>query len=511
MTDSRSPWWSTRGFAIAMIVAAAVPLIWPAIPPLVDLPGHMGRYAVQIAPADSPLHRWFDFEWAMIGNLGVDLLVVPLSRLFGLELAVKLIVLTIPPLTVAGMLLIAREAHGSLPPTAALALPLVYGYPFQFGFVNFALAMALALLGLALWLRLARTGRTKLRALLFVPYGIGVWFAHSFGWGVLGLTAFAVELVLAHRRGRGWLSSAWDAGLATAPLMPPLALMLIWRSGHVGGMTGDWFNWEIKWHYVKNMLRNDGALFDLWSAHGLLVIGGLGLFGIGLRRNWLLALAALILGVTYVLLPRIALGSAYADMRLAPYMLAMLLLSLMPRSRDPRLLGLIAIAATGFFLIRIAVQTQSYLRIDAAHAAQLAALDHLPRGARVFALADLPCLTTPWSNRYDHVEAMGIVRRDAFTNGQWAMAGAQLLRVNYPEAPDFSDDPSQILRPDRCHQPGTRFYPQVLGQFPRRAFDYLWLINFVPARRPAGDTGLEPVWQGPRGALYRIRQTPSGG
>ncbi len=511
MTRSVQPWWSTRSFAIAMMIAAAVPLLWPTVPPLVDLPGHMGRYAIQLAPASSPLHQWFHFEWAVIGNLGLDLLVMPLAWLIGLEPAVKLIVVAIPPLTVAGMLLVAREAHGELPATAPLALPLVYGYPVQFGFVNFALSMALALIGFAVWLRLGRQGRLKLRAILFIPFGILLWFVHSFGWGTLGLLTFSGDLVRRHRRGKPWLQSAWEAGLATMPLMPPIMLMLLWRSGQVAGMTGDWFNWISKWYYLRSILRNDGTPFDLYSSYALIAIALLGLLGFGFRRNWLLVLAATILIATYVLLPRIAIGSAYADMRLAPYMIAVLLLALSPKTGNPRALGLIAIAATGFFLVRMAVQTATYVRVDAAHEAQLAALDHLPRGARVFALADLPCLNTPYSNRFDHLEAMGIVRREAFTNGQWAMAGAQLLRIDYPAAAAFSQDPSQVIRPANCKQPNSNDYPAVLGEFTRSAFDYLWLINFPVDRQPRNDAGLVPVWRGSTGALYRIRRTPTAG
>jgi hypothetical protein len=135
----------------------------------------------------------------------------------------------------------------------------------------------------------------------------------------------------------------------------------------------------------------------------------------------------------------------------------------------------------------------------------------VPHGARIFALADLECLGRPYLSRLDHVESLAIVRREAFVNGQWEMAGAQLLRITYPEAPGFVGDPTQVLRPGRCRQPGSYTYPAVLGQFPRRAFDYLWLINFVPARRPHDDPGLIPVWQGPRGALYRIRKIPTAG
>ena len=123
------------------------------------------------------------------------------SKLFGLEPAVKLIVLAIPPMTVAGFLWVAREVHGRLPPTALFALPFAYSHPFMFGFVNYALSIALAFLAFGLWLRLARLGRLKLRAILFVPISFIVFFAHTFGWGMLGLMAFSAEAVRQHDRG----------------------------------------------------------------------------------------------------------------------------------------------------------------------------------------------------------------------------------------------------------------------------------------------------------------------
>jgi hypothetical protein len=37
-----------------LVLLCALPLLWPDIPPLVDLPGHMGRYRVQLDLANSP-------------------------------------------------------------------------------------------------------------------------------------------------------------------------------------------------------------------------------------------------------------------------------------------------------------------------------------------------------------------------------------------------------------------------------------------------------------------------
>ena len=117
-------WWESRALALALVLASAIPLLWPDIAPLVDLPGHMGRYRVQLDLAASPdLQQFYTFRWALIGNLGVDLLVEALAPLIGLEAAVKLVVLTIPPLTVGGLLWVAHEVHGRIPPTAFFALP----------------------------------------------------------------------------------------------------------------------------------------------------------------------------------------------------------------------------------------------------------------------------------------------------------------------------------------------------------------------------------------------------
>ena len=52
-----------------------------------------GRYRVQLDLLTSPdLQQYYGFDWQLIGNLGIDLLVVVLEPLFGLEASVKLIV-----------------------------------------------------------------------------------------------------------------------------------------------------------------------------------------------------------------------------------------------------------------------------------------------------------------------------------------------------------------------------------------------------------------------------------
>jgi hypothetical protein len=502
--EERDTFWEKRWVVAALLLLSAVPLLWPDVAPLLDLPGHIGRYTVQLELASSPeLQQYYTFQWQLIGNLGVDILVQWFAPIFGLEPTVKVIVLLIPVLTAGGLLWVAYEVHGRIPPTTLFALPFAYNFPFLFGFVNFALALGLALLAFAFWLRLARKGRLGLRAALFVPISVLLWIVHAFGWGTLGVLAFSAELVRQHDNGRSYFASAFWAGVHCLSLAPPFALMLLWRS-EAGGSTGDWFNWSRKWEWVTNALRDRWKWFDL-SSIGLVATVILGAFAvprITYSRN--LLASALFLIAVFILLPRIVFGSAYADMRLAPYLFAIALVAIrVPQRVDKRLVNAIGIAGLAFFLVRTAGTTASAFLYDQRYDRELAALDHVPRGARMVSFVGRPC-TENWAmTRLLHLPALAITRRHAFSNDQWTMAGAQLLQVRYREGWPFIRDASEVVTARRCRGEAWRTLDMSLATFPRDAFDYVWIID-PPAYDPMLTAGLIEVWRDGRSVLYRV-------
>lgn len=509
LVKNAPPWWNGRALHVACVVIAMLPLIYPTIPPLVDLPGHMGRYAVQLDHA--PFRDWYSFRWQLIGNLGVDLLIEPMSRLFGIELGTKLIVLAIPALAVAGLLAIAREVHGRVPPTAFFALPLVWGHPFVFGFVNFALAMALALLGFALWLRMGRTGYARLRPIVFLPVACVIWTAHTFGWGLLGLLCFSAELIRQRDGGKSWLAAGIASVLACLPMALPLIPMLVWRSGLPSGQTGDMFNWVAKSLWILMTLRDRWQAFDVAA---LCVIVGVIVLAVrdprfGFSRN--LAVSALILVAVYLLLPRIIFGSAYADMRLVPYVFAVAIIAVRPKeSMSPRALAIIAMLGLAFFAARIAAHTISFAIASARYDRALGALEVLPKGARVAAFTERKC--NSWStNRMEHLAGIAMVRRAAFSNDQWSIAGAQLMRITRPEARYFAADPSQLVveRPCGGDAPWLSL-DKSLRTLPRAAFDYVWLID-PPHYDTQLTAGMTQVWESGPDRLYRIDRVPRSG
>ena len=510
LNEEPEGWWNRPWFLTLLVLAAAVPLAWPTTPALTDLMGHMGRYRIELSDPHSLLRtKYYGFEWAFVANLGVDLLIVPMAKLFGLELGVKLIAMTIPPLTAAGLLWIAREAHGRVPPTALLALPLVYNFTFIWGFLNFLLSMALALSAYALWLRLGRQGRWRLRHALFVPIGMALTVVHVFGWAVLGLLAFGAELVRARDRDDPVPLSIWKGGIACLSLAPPVLLLAIWRSGDAAGVNADFFFWRAKYVYLLSVLRNHSPTLDRLNVYLLWGLVAAGLVGIGVRMNRTLGIAAVMLILAFVALPRILLGSAYADMRLAPYMVIVAVVALAPISRSRRVAGAIAAAAVAIYAGRLAILTGDFIDKDRAYAGQLRALPHIAPGSRVFVEVSLQCIGRWETTRMDHLGAMAIVRRGAFVNGQWTAAGAQLLTIRYVPAKGYAEDPTQILRPPGCRDRKARSYPDVINTLPHDAFDYVWLID-RPRQALNSFPGLVPVWIGARsGILYRVLPTGS--
>jgi len=515
-------WWQTRWFVLGATLLAMMPLLWPDIPPLVDLPGHMGRYRVQLEHGDHPwLSEWYYFEWSLIGNLGVDLLVIPLAKIFGLELAVKLIVMAIPAMTVAGLLWISREVHGRIPATALFALPLAYSFPFHFGFVNFALSMAFALLAFGLWLRLARLKKLMLRNIVFLPISILIWVTHAFGWGVLGVLAFSAELIRQHdERARSdggkqgftidWLVPWFRAGIQCLVLAPPLLLMVAWRSGnHVGGKTFDMFNWMAKIRWVVQVFRDRWQLFDIASVGVLFLLLFKAIRDPNVQYSRNLGLSAVFLLAVYILLPRVVFGSAYADMRLVPFLIAIAIVAIRPKpGMSFRGAATVAMLGMAFFTARMVATTWSFVKYDAAYDRELKALDHLPVGARLVSFVGETCYNEWTMTRLQHVPALALERKLAFTNDQWSMEGGQLMTVRYLNDRDrlarsFTHDPSELTTDIKCPREYWRPIARSLVLFPRDAFDYVWVIR-PPRYDRRLEQGLVPVWRDGDSALFKV-------
>ena len=493
VTRLRSGTW----LAVALLLVT-LPLLWPAVPPLNDMPGHIGRYHIAAELAGSAaLQRHWDYHWAAIGNLGVDLPVMVLARMFGAELAAKLIVMTIPALTVLGLWLLARVRHIALPPLFGFACALAYGQAFQMGFVNFALSEALALIALAGWIALAR--RAVLRTIVFLPVACVLWLAHSSGWGLFGLCAWGTDVALRRERGGDWRHAVSGATLACLPLALPIVMML----GDGAGPVGVEWTLKAKPAAVAALMRDRWKWFDVASAILIVFVAWTALRHRAWRIDPVLGAAAALAFAAFLALPRLALGGAYVDMRMLAPALAILLVA--ARIDPPAVAARWLLAGGVFLVVRMVATTISFLFHAQTFEAATAAISHMPRGGSVLLLVNEPCTSQWHSDRLAHIGGIAVARRDVFENGQWAIAGQQLLRVKPPFDPAYHADPSQLVYRRGCEirrtaQYRTELRPALAG-FDRSIYTHVWLVGFADARVPAD---LRLRFRNSRSALYDV-------
>jgi hypothetical protein len=284
----------------------------------------------------------------------------------------------------------------------------------------------------------------------------------------------------------------------------PALLILLWRSHMQGSASAAWFVWKLKLDALLGVLRDRWPDFDRLSLAVVVIAIVYALVSrrLALSRN--LAFSALVLLAGFVILPWMIFSSAYADMRLVPFVFAVAVLAIRYRGEThlPTAKWL-AVLGVGFFLLRLAGNTISLAIAADDQSAKLAALDHVPMGARVASFAGQPCGKDWAMPRNAHLGGMVIVRRYGFSNDQWITPGINLLQLRYRDPGIFSRDPSQIVHRDNC--PTRRWWiGNALRRLPREDFDYVWLID-PPPFDPKLVAGLHPVWRGPGSVLYQVR------
>ncbi|OAN66093.1 hypothetical protein [Sphingomonas sp. TDK1] len=491
---------------IAMLaLLSTLPFWFVRVPPLVDVPGHIGRFAVQLAPVDSVLHRYFTFTWRPTLNLGADLIVQALHPLLGPVAAMWLVCAAVPALTVLGLLAVTRRLN----PKGAAALPwallFVYNDSFLWGFVNYALSAALSLCGWALWMALER--RRALRAAVFALFAPALFVGHGEGGALLLLWVAGYE---ADRAGRWWQPGA--LGRVGARLWPFVFVAVpVWLSA--GGEKGGKTVWDFpgKFDALFNMLRDQNMAFDLVSliaAFAVLVWGWLR--GARLAKPGRLAVWTTF-GM-FLVAPYQLAGTANVDARLIAH--AMLLALALQDWSCVQRRSRAWVAATGalLLLLRFGVTTASFVDYGQRYHRELQALDHVARGSRVLNLTLTDCGLRGWrSPRMTHLANLVTLERDAWVNAHWAVKSVHLLESRYgPEG--FATDPSQLVSPPDCvGDTGAGRHRHSIAQLapilPLDQVDYLWLIDVA---LPPGfhDARLVPVWRSGSSALYAVHPAP---
>jgi len=485
---------------LCLALASALPFIIAPIPVLPDLFTHIGRYHVMNHQGDAWLSQYYAFDWHILGNLGIDLLMALIGPFMGTERAAFFLTACIPPLMIWGLYRLARARFGHVPPAAYLALLPVFSFTFFHGFVNYWLGVALVFHVAASWLSV-REKSAPIRVAFALVAGVLVWLCHTSAWGILGVLIAAIEF----DQRVNWRRFIWTMVPWASPLIP----MIVWRNTKGGGALFDRWLWKEKLSGVVNLLRAEWQIFDIASVVLLLALLVWLCFSRRVMRDRALLLCAGALFGLSILLPSTVLSSYFADVRL--YAPALMIAFLGIRAVPERFVRPFIILAIAWFGLRIAETSIGWSQRGAEMEADLAALDQVPMGARIAVLGhSSECGVWPLGGR-SHAASLAIARRNAFVNTQWDIPGQHLMQPIYNLGRGFNDSKSAELFNPVYGCPGNRVRT-FLRYLPRDRFDYVWIWE---ADAPASALHwLTPLYTGPTSRLYAIRKsTParSGG
>ncbi len=501
------PWPAGRRMALACAVLATLPFWFVTIPPLTDVPGHMGRAAIAAGQDDPAFRALMGFVWHPVPNLGADLIVEALRHAVSITRAYWLVAAAIPALLTAGVFAVARALNRTGAAATGWALVFVWSFPFNYGFLNYLLGVGLSLLGFAAWVRLdARPRLREALTWLTVPL---IFLCHAISGSMFSLFVASREFAAVERLDRRDILAFLRR---LRPLIAGVAIIVIWRlsTQTIAGVNE--IGVRQKLNALIMVLRDQNIVFDIGSLIAAVAVAVTG-WRRGARVNRAVVPAMLFLMALFVVMPSRLSGSHFADMRLLP-VIPLLFFAAQDWSRVPPSLARgVAMSGYALFAARLAVTAFGFAAYERDYRAQLAVLPLIPAHSRVIVLSESACNAAKhWrSDRRGHLGELLAVYRQSWSNGQWDTDGGHLTQVRWRPSAAFYHDPSQHFWSVQCLKPGVPdrwSFADAMGQLPYGRFDYLWLIGAHPAI--AASERLSPVWTGPGGSiLYRATANAS--
>ena len=511
------PWLSAPGILVAVLLVC-LPFALVEVPPLIDVPGHMGAAAIEAAGPGNPLLKYFSWKWVFTLNIGGDVLAKLIGAQFGILAAGWWSTVLATGLFAGGCLatirvLNPRGGHG-----APWALMFVFSFPLLTGFLNYILATGLSLTAFAaaVWLE----DKPKQRAALLVVAQPVAMLCHAIGGLLLGLLigANALGRELDRLPAGWWYPSAWRRlrdeqdwpaiakrlFILCWPLVATVVTIVLWKvlSPEPASSLNHW-RWEQKARYFMLTLRDQSMLLDAvttFSCIALILFGWV----LGARWKWQLGLPGLLVFLLFLAIPSDINGSAFVDVRLLP-VAAMLALGLQDWSQVS-LDRARTIAFAGMLLLgtRLVVTAASFVDYADDFRKQLSALHHVEPGSRVLAFVEHTCLEESWRNtRRDHLASLASLYRQAWVNDQWAVPGLHMVIPRFRPGRNFTADPSEFVWSRACRGGRLRSVDTALKYAPIERVDYVWLIDTGLPRR--ADPRLQLVWQEGRSLLFAVR------
>jgi hypothetical protein len=510
---------------IASLVVALIPLLFNEVPPLVDYPNHLARGVVLHGGERLEISRFYVANWAVIPNLGSDILLMGLLRLFEPALAGRVLLGLVIGAEILGIVLYSRVAFGRWNWWSLGAILAAYNGLFLFGFVNFCLSCGLAFLVGAAWRAFRET--RPFTATFVAGLGIiGIWFTH------LGGAIFALLLIGAHEATVIWRDKAsslaclpdrrrstvaanpapWRARLVGSRLPSMLALVTILLvlclvsdiSGADRGL--EWNRQPMKWGRLLLPIASYYPCIDLVVALCPVTILALAAAQRGLKFDHASVLACAASFLLFVFSPMSAGSIHWIDVRFAAMAWMLFFASFVPTLHG-RLLAGSAMLLAGAAAVKVVVLTLAWSQAGQDIAETRRVLSCVPAGARVVSALSNGEKHTVKRYRelafihygvYDHLGAWAVIDEDAFWPGLFAYRGQHplALKPTYAATVPTSSTLESLLEKGQGDQP-----PRLTAL--ARTFDFV-LVSGEKASAPEQLEGVKIEASSGFSALLRV-------
>jgi len=433
--------------AIAAILTCGVVLlpfvVAPALP-LFDLPNHLARLHVLGAAADSPIRRVYAPHWALMPNLGIDLIYMACHFVASPEIAVRLCLIGSLLALFAAIWRIQWRLWGGTSYAVALAPVFVTGLCVFMGYLNYILSVAVIFAALALYLGWReRLSSARVAALSILA--TMAWFCHIAGFAMFG---FLLAMIDVTGRRLDHPAAAWRdrarQGARTAgvllTVLGPGAVLSLAAEKQAGGSHVVYGGTE-KLRLLIAPVFLTGAGADLFMLGLALCVIGLALFGRALTLAPIVRPAVIVLALLIVVCPFQIGQGIDVDTRMVLPLAALLLAG--GRLELPRRRGVLALCLSSFLAVLL-LRDQAFLRSAREDAHEIAAFRRLvatlPAGSAMLAVdATGPDVCTPTHDvqppPLDHLISFAVIDRGIYTPSIFTSAGMQPLQAIHPPFP----------------------------------------------------------------------------
>jgi len=486
-------WPESHLTGITLVIAAimlAAPLwsVWaPAMP---DYPAHLASFALIEQGTGNAIYH---LHWDFVPNLASEVLVPWLARLTGLVVATKLFLTSAIFLWVLGPGAVHRALYGRTGIAPMFGSFFAYNANFIWGFFNYYFSAGLSFAIFAGWIATEnRNGAARLAG--FTVAVTLLYFCHVFAAASLLLMLAGFEAAQNSRLENGDLAAFCRRALHVALLYIPAGLAFLFLRPH--GQDDNAIGFDLL-DTMRDRFESlvQYAFDDSSYILPITLFAGLGLaLCLGkarLHRAMWASLALLLTGA--IVAPEWAFGGWAVHLRLPAMFGAMLFASAELRMKPAIRTALVAfvLMAVGWCALTL---TQSWLAYDRQFREFRAAMQDIPRGARILTVLDGISFGDRPDQPYWHMAEFAVPERGVFTPLLFTTPGQHVVQLNAPYvkyaaataqqgSPPYVDELAFLARGQMNHDPDMQLGTPYLNHF-QCHFDIAVVIHPDAKRTP---------------------------